>query len=126
MSQAGTKAGIARQSCVKVYTLFQIYKDNTAELPQIALIPGIIGIVQSMLHVYRLLGCVQMRDLSLGSASAQTSHDCRGLVCVWWRCWVSGLAGQLAPRPQSGSEEVAVVDIVGLCTCPVGSTAIKL
>jgi hypothetical protein len=36
-------------------------------------------------------------DASLGTASAQTSHDCQGLVCVWWLPWVSGRA---APRPQ--------------------------
>jgi hypothetical protein len=50
-------------------------------------------------------------DASLGTVSAQTSHDCRGLVCVWWRPWVSGRA---APRPQynyrTGSEETVVVD----------------
>ena len=50
-------------------------------------------------------------DASLGTVSAQTSHDCRGLVCVWWRPWVSGRA---APRPQynycTSSEETVVVD----------------
>lgn len=70
-------------------------------------------------------------DASLGTASAQTSHDCRGLVCVWWRPWVSGRA---APRPQykysasriekSRRRQARQGMIAGLR--PVGSTGTKL
>lgn len=54
-------------------------------------------------------------DASLGTASAQTSHDCQGLVCIWWRPWVSGRA---APRSQykyaTDSKKKVVVNRVWL------------
>jgi hypothetical protein len=68
-------------------------------------------------------------DASLGTASAQTSHDCQDLVRVWWLPWVSGRA---APRPQykyycTSSQETVVVGRQGMVAgiCPVGSTGTK-
>ena len=93
--------------------------------------PLLIGIGET--HATHLLqGCVQMRARLGVLASAQTSHDCQGLVCVWWRPWVSRRA---VPRAQYYSLLVLLYwqqrgsrrkqgMVAGIC--PVGSTGTKL